>query len=75
LRAAGLGVASAGDTVTITNVAFGSYARRLGLEAGYEVKAILEPAERPSQLWPILGGLLAAGFIGLLQLRRRPHEA
>ena len=37
LRAAGLGVAGAGNKVTITNVAFGSYAKRLGLEAGYEV--------------------------------------
>ena len=33
---------------TITNVAFGSYAKRIGLEAGYEVVAILEPAPRPS---------------------------
>ncbi len=71
LRAVGLGVAPAGDKVTITNVAFGSYARRLGLEAGYEVIAVLEPAQRPSQLWPIGGGLLATGLIALLQWRRR----
>lgn len=71
LRAVGLGVAPLGDKVTITNVAFGSYARRLGLDAGYEVLAILEPAPRPSQLWPIGGGLAAAGLIALLQWRRR----
>ena len=71
LRTIGLGVAAAGEKVTISNVAFGSYARRLGLEAGYEVMAVLEPAPRPSQLWPIGGGLLVAGLIALLQWRRR----
>jgi TRAP transporter 4TM/12TM fusion protein len=75
LRAVGLGVAAAGDKVTITNVAFGSYAKRLGLEAGYEVVAVLEPAPRPSQLWPVSGGLLVAGLIGLLQWRRRDGVA
>jgi TRAP transporter 4TM/12TM fusion protein len=71
LRAVGLGVAPAGDKVTITNVAFGSYAKRLGLEAGYEVLALLELAPRPSQLWPVGGGLLLAGLVALLQWRRR----
>jgi len=71
LRAVGLGVAPAGDKVTITNVAFGSYAKRLGLEAGYEVLSVLEPAPRPSQIWPVTGGFLAAGLIAFLQWRRR----
>jgi len=75
LRAAGLGVAGAGNKVTITNVAFGSYAKRLGLEAGYEVVSVLEPAQRPSQIWPIGGGLIAVGLIALLQWRRRPAPA
>src|SRR5690606_12918368 len=42
LRTIGLGVAPVRDTVTITNVAFGSYARRIGLDAGYEVVAVLQ---------------------------------
>jgi hypothetical protein len=71
LRTIGLGVTAVGDKVTINNVAFGSYARRLGLETGYEVKSILEPAQRPSQLWPITGGLILAGLIAALQSRRR----
>jgi hypothetical protein len=71
LRAVGLGVAPAGDKVTITNVAFGSYAKRVGLDVGYEVLAILEPAPRPSTLWPIGGGLLLAGLIVFLQWPRR----
>ena len=75
LRTVGLGVAPAGDKVTITNVAFGSYAKRLGLEAGYEVVAILEPAPRPSTLWPIGFALAGAGLIALLQVRRRDAAA
>ena len=74
LRAIGLGVAPAGDKVTITNVAFGSYAKRLGLETGFEVVSVLEPAPRPSQLWPIGGGFLLAGLVALLQIRRRDSE-
>jgi MYXO-CTERM domain-containing protein len=71
LRAVGLGVVPTGDKVTISNVAFGSYAKRLGLEAGYEVVSVLEPAPRPSQLWPIGGGFMLAGLVALLQWRRR----
>ncbi len=74
LRSSGITVTSLGDKTTISNIAFGSYARRVGLEAGYEVKAVLAPAQRPSQLWPIFGGLLATGLIALLQWRRRESE-
>ncbi len=34
LREVGLTMAGAGDQLTITNVGFGSYAKRTGLEAG-----------------------------------------
>ena len=61
LRAVGLGVAPAGDKVTISNVAFGSYAKRIGLEAGYEVVAILEPAPRPSPAIPAVIALVVDG--------------
>jgi len=70
LRAIGLGVAPLGDTVSITNVQFGSYAKRIGLEVGYEVVAVLEPADRPSHIWPIGAGLLAIGGIALIQRMR-----
>jgi len=73
LRATGLNVAPAGDRVTITNVAFGSYARRLGLEAGYEIVAVLTPTDRPSRVIPAALGLLLAAGIGLLQYRRGRH--
>ncbi len=70
LRAIGLGVTPLGDTVSITNVQFGSYAKRIGLEVGYEVVAVLEPADRPSHIWPIGAGFLAIGGIALIQRMR-----
>ncbi len=72
LRAVGLNVVPAGNKVTISNVAFGSYAKRIGLEAGYEVVAILEPAPRPSRAIPAgLALAVAAGIAGLQYSRRR----
>ena len=71
LRTVGLGVAPAGDKVTITNVAFGSYAKRIGLEAGYEVVSILEPAPRPSTAIPAIIALLVTGGIAGLQMARK----
>jgi len=70
LRTVGLGVAPAGDKVTITNVAFGSYAKRIGLESGYEVVAVLEPADRPSRAIPAIIALVVAAGIGGLQFAR-----
>jgi len=77
LRAVGLGVAPLGDKVSITNVAFGSYAKRIGLDVGYEVVAVVQPAERPSRAIPAVIALLVAGGIAALQFarRRRSREA
>lgn len=75
LRSVGLGVTSLGDSVSITNVQFGSYAKRIGLEVGYEVVAILERAERPSHIWPIGAALLAIGGIALIQRSRASPKA
>ena len=71
LRTLGLGVAPAGDKVTITNVAFGSYAKRIGLDVGYEVVGVLQPTERPSRAIPAIIALLIAGGIAALQLARK----
>jgi TRAP transporter 4TM/12TM fusion protein len=75
LRAVGLGVAPAGDKVTITNVAFGSYAKRIGLDTGYEVIAILEPAPRPSRAIPATIALVVTAGIAGLQLARKRRTA
>jgi TRAP transporter 4TM/12TM fusion protein len=72
LRVTGLGVAPAGDKVTITNVAFGSYAKRIGLDAGYQIVSVLEPADRPSRAIPAgIALVIAAGIAGLQLSRRR----
>jgi hypothetical protein len=83
LRAAGLGVGAVGDGVTITDVGFGSYARRIGLDAGYDITAVLKPADRPGHFWIYLPALALAGLVALLQRgragglpsrNRRPHQ-
>jgi TRAP transporter 4TM/12TM fusion protein len=75
LRAVGLGVAPANDRVMITNVAFGSYAKRIGLDVGYEVVAVVQPAERPSRVIPAAIALVIAGGIAGLQFARRRRMA
>jgi len=75
LRAVGLGVAPLGEKVTITNVAFGSYAKRIGLDAGYEVVAVLQPTDRPSRAIPAIIALIIAGGIAGLQITRRRRAA
>ncbi|MCZ4093914.1 DUF3394 domain-containing protein [Sinorhizobium psoraleae] len=72
LQSIGLTVTPAGDTLMISNVAFGSYAKRIGLEVGYDVVAVLQRAEQPSSLIPVSVALaLTAGIAGLQLARRR----
>jgi uncharacterized protein DUF3394 len=75
LRAVGLGVTPAGEKVTITNVAFGSYAKRIGLESGYEIVSVLEPAERPSRAIPAIIALIMTAGVAVLQFARRRKAA
>jgi len=75
LRSVGLGVAPANDKVMITNVAFGSYAKRIGLDVGYEVVAVVQPADRPSRAIPAIIALIIAGGIMALQFARRRQSA
>lgn len=70
LRDAGLTLAGSGEMLTITNVAFGSYAKRIGLEAGYEIAAVLRKAEQPSTAIPIGFALALTAGIAALQMRR-----
>jgi len=74
LRAAGLnGVMASGDKLMITNVAFGSYAKKIGLESGYEIDHVLVPAARPSSVWVSGLALLALAGVMLNQRRRARH--
>ncbi len=71
LRAAGLTVAALGDQLTISNVGFGSYAKRVGLEPGYNIVGVIQPAPgRPSSMWVYIPALAVAGLIWWLQRRR-----
>jgi TRAP-type uncharacterized transport system fused permease subunit len=71
LREAGLTVAGAGDQLTITNVGFGSYAKRTGLEAGYQVVGVLQPSpDRPSTTWVYVPALALTVLVCWLQRRR-----
>jgi hypothetical protein len=71
LRAAGLTVAGLGDQMTISNVGFGSYAKRVGLEPGYNIVGVIQPAPgRPSSMWVYIPAFAVAGLIWWLQRRR-----
>lgn len=59
-----------GQRVEVGPVKFGSYAKRIGLEPGFEVKTLLLPAERPSPYWIFVPSLAVLGLIAWLQRRR-----
>ena len=70
LRAAGVTL-SPGDPPTITNVGFGSYAKRIGLEPGMKVIAVVTRSpERPSHWFAYLPALALVGFVWWNQRRR-----
>jgi TRAP transporter 4TM/12TM fusion protein len=71
LEAIGLTVSPLGDTLMISNVDFGSYAKRIGLDVGYDVTAVLRKAEQPSSLIPIGAALAVTAVIAGLQLARK----
>jgi TRAP transporter 4TM/12TM fusion protein len=75
LRHIGLTVTPAGDTLMITNVDFGSYAKRIGLDVGYDITAVLRKAEQPSSLIPIGAALAVTAVIAGLQLARKRAAA
>jgi TRAP transporter 4TM/12TM fusion protein len=73
LRAAGLTVVP-GPQPTISNVAFGSYAKRVGLEPGQKITAVVVPSpDRPSAWWIYLPCLILIAGIYWNQ-RRRSRE-
>jgi TRAP transporter 4TM/12TM fusion protein len=70
LRGIGLSASPAGDDLVINNVAFGSYAKRIGLGVGDKIVAYLERADRPSAIWIYLPALLLAALVWMNQRRR-----
>ncbi len=70
LQEAGLTVVTFGDAVQISNVRFGSRARRNGFEIGWEIGGVLVPNKRPSMHWFYLPALLLIGLVWRGQGRR-----
>jgi TRAP transporter 4TM/12TM fusion protein len=71
LEAAGLRVTAFAGNVQVTQVAFGSPAAKLGLEAGQRITAVELPADRPPKEWMFVPALLLLAGIIALQLSRR----
>lgn len=70
LADAGLTILPFGETLQISNVRFGSTAKKAGFEQGWEIESIIVPADRPRPEWILPFGLLLVGFIWWMQGRR-----
>jgi TRAP-type C4-dicarboxylate transport system permease large subunit len=77
VQEAGLNVALLGDAAQVTNVRFGSPAKRSGFEQGFDIAAVLVPSGRPSPHWFYLPALALIALVWMLQGRRqrRSHAA
>ncbi|HSQ08289.1 MAG TPA: DUF3394 domain-containing protein, partial [Chromatiaceae bacterium] len=70
LAEAGLLLMPLGEQVQISQVRFGSQARKAGLEQGWSLSAAKVPTQRPSPHWFYLPALLLAGLVWWAQGRR-----
>ena len=71
IRAAGVTLAQLGGTLTVSDVKFGSRARKLGLESGYRLVAVeVRHPGRPDDSWGLLAGVLPLALVWVLQGRR-----
>jgi hypothetical protein len=70
LTDAGLTVVPMGDQVQISQVKFGSRAKKAGFEQGWAVKTLKVPTDRPSAHWFYVPALLLAGLVWWAQGRR-----
>ena len=72
-RLANAGVHSAitDDGFTVSRVDFGSQAAKLGIEAGFRIRAFELPAERPAKEWIFIPALLLFGWVIGCQRARR----
>jgi hypothetical protein len=78
IQEAGLNLSMLGDRATVTNVRFGSTARKSGFEQGFEIATVLVPSGRPSPHWFYIPALMMVGlvwFIQGLRMRRRAPAA
>ncbi|MBE7418654.1 MAG: TRAP transporter fused permease subunit [Ideonella sp.] len=71
----GLRVTMLGQQVQIGSVKFGSRAKKAGFEPGWDVKAVKQRTDRPSQNWFYLPALLLVALVWFAQGRRMPQPA
>lgn len=74
LSEAGIDVMTLGNQVQIMSVRHGSPADRMRLDFGWQITAVLVPADRPAPQWFFLPALLLLGLIWWLQNRRHGRE-
>ncbi len=74
LAEAGLNISVLGDTARVTNVRFGSRARKSGFDQGFEIVAVQVPTDRPTPHWFYLPALLLIGIVWVSQGRRLRAE-
>ena len=71
IRSGGVTLVQLGDDLQVSNVKFGSRARKLGIEQGYKILEVKVPnRERPSDYWVFVPAMLLVGLIWFLQGRR-----
>ncbi|WP_366655571.1 TRAP transporter permease [Fodinicurvata sp. EGI_FJ10296] len=76
LQGAGMSLMTMGDEVNIMNVRYGSQAERYGVEIGWDVLAVLEPAEdRPANQWMFIPALALLLAVFLMQWYRAQRQS
>jgi len=70
LTEAGLTMTVLGDNVQVSNVKFGSRAKKSGFEPGWKVSSLKVPTERVSEYWVYLPALALAALVFFLQRAR-----
>ncbi|KAA3650081.1 MAG: DUF3394 domain-containing protein [Proteobacteria bacterium] len=71
LADSGVGTVVSDTGFTVTRVAFGSQAAKLGIRAGFRIDAVEVPSGRPAQEWMFLPALALIGWVVHAQRRRR----
>jgi hypothetical protein len=71
LAAAGLTLRAAGEDLHVSQVQFGSYAQRLGIEPGFRITAVRVPADRPPSALFYIPALVLLGVVVAAQRARR----
>jgi TRAP transporter 4TM/12TM fusion protein len=74
LAHAGIMVMEVGDRVQISSVQFGTVAERYGLDFGFDITAVLVPADRPPRQLVFIPALLLLGLVIWWQRRRMEPE-